>query len=111
VNVKMATTLAYVGYILALIGGILIVVFALLGLLGSAFLIFSPIAFLGGVIYSLAGIVIGIICIIGARYVSTLVWGIILLVLGLIAGGLGGTLVVLGALLGLISTLIKSPPP
>jgi hypothetical protein len=79
-------------------------------LVGSAFLILSPIAFLGGVVSALVGIVIGVICIIGARYVSTLVWGIILLVLGIIAGNIGGTLVVLGAILGLVSTLIKSPP-
>jgi hypothetical protein len=103
-------TLAYAGYILALIGGILIVVFGLLGFFGSAFLVFSPLRFLSDVVYSAAGIVIGIICIIGARYVSTLVWGIILLVLGIIAGNIGGTLVVLGALLGIVSALIKSSP-
>lgn len=107
----MANSLAYAGYILSLIGGILIVVFGLLGFFGSAFLIFSPIQFLDRAVFSLVGIVIGIICIIGSRYVSTLVWGIILLVLGIVAGGLGGTLVALGALLGLVSTLIKSPPP
>ncbi len=106
----MANSIAYAGYILALIGGILIVVYGLLGLLGSSFLIFSPLRFLSDVVYSVAGIVIGVICIIGSRYVSTLVWGIILLILGLIAGNIGGTLVVLGALLGIVSTLIKSPP-
>ena len=104
----MANTLAYVGYILALIGGIIIVLFGLLALVGTAFLIFSPIAFLGGAVYALIEIVIGIICVIGSRRVSTLVWGIILLVLGLVAGSIGGTLVILGALLGLISTLIKT---
>ena len=104
----MANTLAYAGYILALVGGILIVVFGLLGFLGSAFLIFSPLAFLSGIVFSLAEIVIGIICIIGSRYVSTLIWAIILLVLGIIAGSIGGTLVVLGALLGIVSTLVKT---
>ncbi len=106
----MANSIAYAGYILALIGGILIVVYGLLGLLGASFLIFSPLRFLSDVVYSVAGIVIGVICIISSRYVSTLVWGIVLLILGLIAGNIGGTLVVLGALLGIVSMLIKSPP-
>jgi hypothetical protein len=105
----MANSLAYAGYILALIGGILIVVFGLLGLLGASFLVFSPLRFFADSVYALAGIVIGIICIIGSRYVSTLIWAVILLVLGLIAGNIGGSLVVLGALLGIVSTLIKSP--
>lgn len=105
----MANSLAYAGYIIALIGGIIIVIFGLLRLLGTGFLVFSPLAFLGSLVFAVAEIIIGIICIIGARYVSTLVWGIILLILGLIAGNIGGTLVVLGALLGIVSTLIKSP--
>jgi uncharacterized membrane protein len=104
-------TLAYVGYILALIGGIIIVIWGLIGLLGSAFLVFSPLAFIGGTVYSIVEIILGILCIIGSRYVSTLIWGIILLILGIIAGNLGGSLVVLGAIIGLISTLIKSAPP
>ncbi len=102
-------SLAYAGYILALIGGIIIVIIGVLGFFGSALLIFSPLAFFGGVLYSAAHIVIGIICIIGSRYVSTLGWGIALLILGLIAGA-GGALVILGAILGLISTLMKNPP-
>jgi hypothetical protein len=35
---------------------------------------------------------------------------IVLLVLGIISGGIGGVLVVLGAILGIISTLVKSSP-
>jgi len=100
--------LAYVGYILVLIGGLLIILYGLLELLGTTFLIFSPLAFLGSLVYAFAEIVIGVICIIGSRQVSTLIWGIILLVLGLIAGSIGGTLVVLGALLGLVSTIVKT---
>jgi ABC-type transport system involved in multi-copper enzyme maturation permease subunit len=73
-------------------GGILIVVFGLLGFFGSAFLVFSPLGFLSGVVFSLAQIVIGVICIIGSKFVSSLVWAIILLVFGIIAGSIGGTI-------------------
>jgi hypothetical protein len=56
-------------------------------------------------------LIIGVVSIIGSRYVGTLVWAIVLLVLGILATGIGGVLVILGALLGLISVLIKTPPP
>jgi hypothetical protein len=100
-------TLSYVGYILALIGGILLVLFGLVNLVGSAFLIFSPIAFLSKSVYSLVEMVLGIICIIGSRMVKNITWAIILLILGIVAGGIGGTLVVLGALIGLLTKLVK----
>jgi len=52
-------------------------------------------------------LVIGVICIIGSRYVSNLVWAIVLIILGFVAGNLGGSLLILGAILGLLSTLLK----
>jgi hypothetical protein len=99
--------LSYIGYVLALVGGILVVLFGLVGLLGSAFLIFSPLAFLGKSVHSLVEIVLGVICIIGSRLVKNITWAVILVILGLVAGGIGGTLVVLGALIGLLSKLLK----
>ena len=103
---------AYWGYILALIGGIIIIVFGLLGLignyLGSAF---SPAGYyLSGTIYSIVAIIIGVICVIGSRSVGTLVWAIVLIVLGIISGGIGGALVIIGALLGLLTIFAKSQP-
>jgi phosphate starvation-inducible membrane PsiE len=101
---------AYWGYILVLIGGILIIVFGFLGLIGSSFgSAFSPAGYyVSGALYSIVAIIIGVICVIGSRSVGTLVWAIVLLVLGIVSGGIGGVLVILGALLGLISILVKS---
>ena len=110
---KRTSTLAYVGFILALVGGIIVLLFGLLGLFEVGVRILRDISLLGflsGTIRSLAQIVIGIVCIIGSRYVSSLVWAIVLLVLGIVAGTIGGTLIVIGALLGLVSVLIKSAP-
>ncbi len=103
-------SVAYAGYILVLIGAFLLVIFGILGLLGTVLIPFSPLYFIGVAAHGLITLVIGVICLIGARYVDRLVWGIILLVLGLVATGIGGTLVFLGALLGLISTLLKTKP-
>ncbi|MCL4429999.1 MAG: hypothetical protein M1167_04525 [Chloroflexi bacterium] len=99
------SSLTYAGYILALVGGILIVIFSSLGILGSPFLAFSPIAAVGAIANGVVGFIIGIICIIGSKYVGNLGWAIVLIILGIIAGGVGGVLVVLGGLLGLVSRL------
>jgi hypothetical protein len=101
---------AYWGYILALIGGIVIIVFGLLALIGSSLgNIFSPAGYyLSGAMYSIVAIIIGVICVIGSKSVGTLVWAVVLLVLGIISGGIGGTLVILGALLGLLSIFVKN---
>jgi len=93
-----------------LIGGILIILFGLLDLLGLSFRVFSLLSFIRGTLYGLVEIVIGAVCIMGSRRVSNLLWGIILLVLGIIAGHIGGSLVIVGAILGLVSTLLKSAP-
>ena len=104
--------LAYWGYILASIGGIVIIVFGLLALVGNSLgSAFSPAGvYLSGAVYSIVAIIIGVICIIGSRSVGTLVWAIVLLVLGIVSGGIGGALVILGALLGLVSIFVKSQP-
>jgi hypothetical protein len=101
-------TLAYVGYILVLIGGILLAIFGLLGILGTVLIPFSPLYYIGVAAHGLLTLIIGVICVIGAKYVGTLAWAIILLILGIIATGIGGTLVIIGALLGLVSSLLKT---
>ena len=110
---KTTSTLSYVGYILALAGGIIIILFGLFDLFGVVVRIFrdiSLLSFLSGTVRALIQIIIGIVCIIGSRFISNLVWAIILLALGIIAGTLGGSLVVIGAILGLVSILLKSAP-
>lgn len=110
---KRTSTLAYVGYILALIGGIIVLLFGLFDLLEVGVRVFrevSLLGFLSGTVRALAQIVIGIVCVIGSRFVSNLVWALVLLVLGIVAGTIGGTLVVIGSLLGLVSLLLKPAP-
>lgn len=98
------TSVSTIAYYLVLIGGILMVLFGLLGLIAD----FGSFIFNWG--YSYGGIVtliMGVIAIIGSRNVKILVWAIVLIIVGLIGGGVGGLFVVLGGLFGLISVLIK----
>lgn len=96
--------MAYAGYIVALIGGIILVIFGLFGIFSSPFVgIFSASilnglsAFVGGIVT----LILGILAMAGSRFASTILWGVVLLIVGVIAGGVGGTLVLIGALLGL----------
>jgi hypothetical protein len=98
------TSVSTIAYYLALIGGILMVLFGLLGLLSD----FGGFIFHWGFSYGgIVTLIMGIIAIIGARSASTLVWAIVLIIVGLIGGGIGGLLVVLAGILGLITVLSK----
>ena len=96
-----------IAYILALVGGILMVIFGLLSLIGSSFENFGPFLHWGFAYGSIVTIICGVIAIIGAKSASTLVWAIVLIIVGLIGGGLGGLLVLLGGIIGLVIVLSK----
>jgi len=108
----MASSLSHTAYILAIVGGIIIVLSGALNLLGvtvELLRVTEILPFFSGTIRAIFHIIIGAVCITGSKYVSTLTWAIILLILGLIAGNIGGTLVLVSAILGLISTTYKHP--
>ncbi len=99
------TSISTIAYYLALIGGILMVLFGLLGFIGSSFGAFY---FHWGFAYGgIVTLIMGVIAIVGARSASTLVWAIVLIIVGLIGGGLGGLLVLLGGIIGLIAAISK----
>ncbi len=98
-------TISRLGYILALIGGIVMVVFGALALLRETFrAAFFGWGFFNGGLVTLIG---GVVAVIGASRVGSLLWSIVLIIVGLIGGGLGGLLVLIGAILGLVSNLAK----
>ena len=57
---------------------------------------------------AIIGLIIGVLALIGASRVSSPVWTIILMVLGYLVGSLGGILIFIGALIGLVTALVKS---
>jgi len=99
-------TLGYVAYILAIVGGLLMVIFSLLSLLNYAISIpfQSPIGgFFGAGIITL---ILGIVAVIVSKRASELIWAIVLIIIGFISGGIGGLLVLIGGILGLLSHFI-----
>ena len=101
-------SLGQLAYILALIGGIILVIQGILSFLGMAFIMFVPsiIGHIGGSYWGIIEIILGIIAIIGSKRATDLTWAIVLIVVGLIAGGLGGLLVLLGGIVGLLLRFI-----
>lgn len=65
---------------------------------------FPTLGFLTGVILA---IIVGIIAFIGAGQVSNPVLMVVLLILGYVAGGIGGILIIIGALVALIAKFVK----
>ena len=83
------------------------IVLGLLSLIASSFENFGPILHWGFAYGSIVTLVCGVIAVIGSKSVNTLVWAIVLIVVGVVGGGLGGLLVVLGGLLGLVTVMTK----
>jgi hypothetical protein len=106
VNLNMSE-ISRIAYYLALIGGILLVIFGLLSLVGMAFTFIGPFISFGFAYFGIVMLICGIIAIIGARSAATIVWAIVLIIVGIIGGGLGGLLVILGGIIGLIAVLIR----
>ena len=102
------SSLGRVAYILALIGGILMVVFRLLGFLGFAVMgmmsFGMPRLFPG---YEILGLILGIIAILISKRATEPLWAIVLIVIGIIdLQGIGALLVLLGGILGLASKYV-----
>ena len=102
------SSLGRLAYILALIGGILMVVFRLLGFLGftmvSIFSFGMPRLFPG---YEILGLILGIVAIIVSKRATEPLWAIVLIVIGITAlQGIGAFLVLLGGVLGLVSKYV-----
>ena len=98
------TSISQLAYYLALIGGIIMVILGALSLFGYPF---GPLHWWGFAYGSIVTIICGVIAVIGARRASTLVWAIVLIIVGLIGGTLGGLLVLIGGIIGLVTVLSK----
>jgi hypothetical protein len=101
------TEVSKLAYVFALIGGILLLVFGLLSLLGvSANFLpvpsLMPMLHVSYLVAGLISLICGVVAIIGASKATSVGWAVILILVGLFGGGLGGLLVIIGGVIGLV---------
>jgi hypothetical protein len=102
-------------FALSVVGALTLIIFSLFRLFGIADVIIPyywliPSRYLFPVVGGLTGDIIintvcGVIALISSRKIHSLARTVVLIVVGVIAGGVGGTLVLLGGILGLIGKL------
>jgi len=103
--------LSTIARVLILVGGIVLIIGALLQIVDFGGLLDVRPNFdirgLTGLTGGIIAIVIGLLALIGSKQVTSPAWDIILLILGLLAGSLGGTLVFIGSIIGLVAIYVK----
>ena len=97
-------SLGKLAYYLALIGGIILIIQGILSFVGMAFMMFMPslLGALGGAFWGIIEIILGLVAIYGAKRLPDLMWDIILIIVGVLAGDWGGVLVLLAGIVGLL---------
>jgi len=105
----ISKTLANIGFILALIGSIILIIVGIGAMLGIFFFIFYPLYSLAAFFWGIAMIIVGVLAAGTSRFVSNVGAAIWLIILAIIAGVLGAGfvawLLAIGAILGLLSRL------
>lgn len=85
------------------------VLFGGLAFLGLAFSLpfQSPLQSLNLLGHDLITVILGIVSIVASKQAGKLEWSIVLIIVGYLGGGIGGLLVLVGGILGLISSFSK----
>jgi len=99
-------SIATFGYILALIGGVVVILLSLAALANFSvyFPFHSPLGGYFGI--GVVTLILGTVAVFGSKRVNELVWAVIVMAVGFLAGGIGGLLAPLGGLVGLLSSYI-----
>ena len=51
-------------------------------------------------------LILGVVAVFGSKRVNELLWGIVLMIVGFLAGGVGGLLALVGGLIGILSRYV-----
>jgi hypothetical protein len=100
---SLAKALIIVGSLVLIVGAILSAVD-----LRSLLDLTPSVRSLGLLTSALIGLIVGALALVGSMQLSSPVWMIILIVLGYLVGSLGGILIFIGALIGLVTALVKT---
>lgn len=101
-------SLREISRVLSIIGGILLAIFGALELIGGAIWYFGHPMWTAPLLMSIQvshraiiALICGVVALIGAKRLPDPAWGIVLIIIGAIAGGIGGLLALLGGVIGI----------
>ena len=94
---------------LALAGGIILVVAGMIDFAGGnvSSYVNTPLAGLGRAQEGVFALVAGVISLSGYRQLHVVGWGVVLIVLGIITGGLGGILILVSGLVSIVTVHVE----
>jgi hypothetical protein len=106
---NFSKTLANIGFILALIGSIILIFLGIGAIFGIFLLIFYPLYALGAFFWGIAMVIVGILAAAASRFVNRIGAALWIIILAIIASIFGAAfvawLLVIGAILGMLSRL------
>ncbi|MEM4250540.1 MAG: hypothetical protein QW828_01700 [Candidatus Bathyarchaeia archaeon] len=112
------TSIFEFAFALSVVGALVLIIINMLLLLGISdfvipFYMLVPSRYLFPLVAGMSGdLVINIVCgfvgILASRRIDTSAWSVVLIVAGVVAGGIGGTLLLLGGILALVGRLHRS---
>jgi len=91
------------GYALALLGGIIIIVLSLASIFHYSFSLPFQVPLGGYFGIGVISLILGVVAVFGSKRVNEIIWGVVLMAVGFLAGGIGGLLAIIGGLVGLLS--------
>jgi hypothetical protein len=95
--------------LLVLVGGLVLLIYGILGVLSGGVSVFaeSLLNGAGRIGEGAVKIVIGLIALLAYRFLKSLAWTIVVLILGIVAGGLGGILMLIGGIIALVAHFVR----
>jgi hypothetical protein len=91
------------GYALALLGGIIIIVLSVASIFHYPISVPFQVPLAGYFGIGLISLILGVVAVFGSKRVNEIIWGVVLMAVGFLAGGIGGLLAIIGGLVGLLS--------
>lgn len=103
---KHQNVVSELGYVLALVGAIVMILLSLASFFGVAITLPFRVPMAAMFSSALIGLILGVVAFVGSKHVRELIWAVVLLVIGYIGGGLGGIMILAGGLLGILSRFL-----
>jgi len=105
-NRRAGGVLWELGYILALLGGIITIALSLASIFHYPVSIPIQVPLAGYIGIGVISLILGAVAVFGSKRVNQIIWGVVLVAVGVLTGGIGGLLALAGGLVGLISRYI-----